>query len=315
MRCGSCATTGCSNRPAASAASAAGPFGLTLAAAAALLSLAFTCAALLHSRAAAAELRTADDTQPAAPRTPQVPAGVTAGVAVFDRQTGTFTEQLNASATFRSASPAPQETAASSRAMAAVSPTVSPAADYVHTTSGNPVECTSGNLCARSPAPARRHHHSADTGASRSRGRWERRGGRRRCRRGKPWNRTKEPWVVAACLAGPVRSALSDSRRGCAGGAGMRRLVRRGGCDRARYGRARRSGGDGAGHERPRHSVRTRGDGRRAGWATVRGRRRRAAARRPGGACGATARGVRDGRQRPLGTAPFAPPHSGAPGR
>ncbi|AZQ36178.1 hypothetical protein EJ357_24085 [Streptomyces cyaneochromogenes] len=34
----------------------------------------------------------------------QVPAGVTAGVAVFDRQTGTFTEQLNASARFRSAS-------------------------------------------------------------------------------------------------------------------------------------------------------------------------------------------------------------------
>ncbi|MEU7398366.1 MULTISPECIES: hypothetical protein [Streptomyces] len=45
--------------------------------------------------------------------------------------------------------PAPRETAAaSSRAVAAVSPTVSPAADYVHTTSGNPVECTSGNLCA-----------------------------------------------------------------------------------------------------------------------------------------------------------------------
>lgn len=34
----------------------------------------------------------------------QVPAGVTAGVAVFDRQTGTFTEQLNTSAPFRSAS-------------------------------------------------------------------------------------------------------------------------------------------------------------------------------------------------------------------
>ncbi|MES5820711.1 hypothetical protein [Streptomyces sp. RG80] len=34
----------------------------------------------------------------------QVPAGVTAGVAVFDRQTGAFTEQLNSSATFRSAS-------------------------------------------------------------------------------------------------------------------------------------------------------------------------------------------------------------------
>jgi hypothetical protein len=33
-----------------------------------------------------------------------VPPGVTAGVAVFDRQTGTFTEQLNADAQFRSAS-------------------------------------------------------------------------------------------------------------------------------------------------------------------------------------------------------------------
>jgi hypothetical protein len=76
----------------------------TLAAAAALLCLAFTCAALPHPGAAAAEPRTADDTQSTAPRTPQVPAGVTAGVAVFDRQTGTFTEQLNASATFRSAS-------------------------------------------------------------------------------------------------------------------------------------------------------------------------------------------------------------------
>ncbi|MFJ3669620.1 hypothetical protein ACIPSE_24505 [Streptomyces sp. NPDC090106] len=34
----------------------------------------------------------------------QVPAGVTAGVAVFDRQTGTFTEQLNTGTQFRSAS-------------------------------------------------------------------------------------------------------------------------------------------------------------------------------------------------------------------
>jgi hypothetical protein len=33
-----------------------------------------------------------------------VPAGVTAGVAVFDRQTGTFTEQLNSAGQFRSAS-------------------------------------------------------------------------------------------------------------------------------------------------------------------------------------------------------------------
>ncbi|MEU6912535.1 hypothetical protein [Streptomyces olindensis] len=34
----------------------------------------------------------------------QIPDGVTAGVAVFDRRTGTFTEQVNASAQFRSAS-------------------------------------------------------------------------------------------------------------------------------------------------------------------------------------------------------------------
>ncbi|MEU0107707.1 hypothetical protein ABZ313_20385 [Streptomyces sp. NPDC006251] len=34
----------------------------------------------------------------------QIPDGVTAGVAVFDRRTGTFTEQVNASARFRSAS-------------------------------------------------------------------------------------------------------------------------------------------------------------------------------------------------------------------
>jgi hypothetical protein len=34
----------------------------------------------------------------------EVPAGVTAGVAVFDRQTGTFTEQLNSAGQFRSAS-------------------------------------------------------------------------------------------------------------------------------------------------------------------------------------------------------------------
>ncbi len=41
-----------------------------------------------------------------APRAAQVdvPAGVTAGVAVFDRQTGTFTEQVNSAGQFRSAS-------------------------------------------------------------------------------------------------------------------------------------------------------------------------------------------------------------------
>ncbi|WP_019891779.1 hypothetical protein [Streptomyces purpureus] len=36
----------------------------------------------------------------------------------------------------------------SARGVAAASPTVSPWADYVHTTSGNPVECKEGNLCA-----------------------------------------------------------------------------------------------------------------------------------------------------------------------
>ncbi len=49
----------------------------------------------------------AADTASPAPRaaaTVTVPAGVTAGVAVFDRQTGTFTEQLNPAMKFRSAS-------------------------------------------------------------------------------------------------------------------------------------------------------------------------------------------------------------------
>ncbi|TWD17429.1 hypothetical protein FB570_11142 [Streptomyces sp. T12] len=49
--------------------------------------------------------------------------------------------------------PAPQETtAASSRTVAAAFP---PAADYVHTRSGNPVECTPGNLCAAPVAAGR----------------------------------------------------------------------------------------------------------------------------------------------------------------
>ncbi|MFH9740872.1 hypothetical protein ACH4MA_24725 [Streptomyces roseolus] len=42
---------------------------------------------------------------------------------------------------------APRGEGPSSRAVAAVSPTVSPWADYVHTTSGSPVTCASGNLC------------------------------------------------------------------------------------------------------------------------------------------------------------------------
>ncbi|MFF7160881.1 hypothetical protein ACFZBP_05710 [Streptomyces sp. NPDC008086] len=52
---------------------------------------------------AAADAPTARPPQ-AAPAAVQVPNGVTAGAAVFDRQTGTFTEQLNTSARFRSAS-------------------------------------------------------------------------------------------------------------------------------------------------------------------------------------------------------------------
>ncbi|MER7829862.1 hypothetical protein [Streptomyces sp. NPDC095602] len=64
-------------------------------------------AAVLSSASAAmATPGSAPDVTPPAARaaTAQVPAGVTAGVAVFDRQTGTFTEQVNAAAPFRSAS-------------------------------------------------------------------------------------------------------------------------------------------------------------------------------------------------------------------
>ncbi|TXS26383.1 hypothetical protein EAO70_03065 [Streptomyces sp. adm13(2018)] len=74
-----------------------------LAATAALLLLSVTGAALPHSVAAATEPSDGGSTA-VAPASPQVPAGVTAGVAVFDRQTGTFTEQLAPAATFRSAS-------------------------------------------------------------------------------------------------------------------------------------------------------------------------------------------------------------------
>ncbi|MFZ4301972.1 hypothetical protein ACOZE3_29185 [Streptomyces cinereoruber] len=73
-----------------------------LAAAAAFLSLSFTGAALPHSVAAATE--PTGDPASVTPASPRVPAGVTAGVAVFDRQTGTFTEQFDPAATFRSAS-------------------------------------------------------------------------------------------------------------------------------------------------------------------------------------------------------------------
>ncbi|MEV5493622.1 hypothetical protein AB0L47_37615 [Streptomyces bobili] len=70
----------------------------------------------LHLLAAAALLLIGGAAGPAAADTPagqpvqasaasvEVPAGVSAGLAVFDRQTGTFTEQLNSSTGFRSAS-------------------------------------------------------------------------------------------------------------------------------------------------------------------------------------------------------------------
>ncbi|MET7295314.1 hypothetical protein ABZS79_24780 [Streptomyces griseoloalbus] len=73
-----------------------------LAAIAAFFSL-IVAAAAATPPAAAAPARHADTSSVAAPSA-EVPAGVTAGVAVFDRQTGSFTEQVNASAQFRSAS-------------------------------------------------------------------------------------------------------------------------------------------------------------------------------------------------------------------
>lgn len=63
-------------------------------------------AALLCTTATAVSAASADESGSARPASVQaeVPAGVTAGVAVFDRQTGAFTEQLNTAAPFRSAS-------------------------------------------------------------------------------------------------------------------------------------------------------------------------------------------------------------------
>ncbi|WP_405639914.1 hypothetical protein [Streptomyces sp. NBC_00019] len=52
---------------------------------------------------AAADAPAGQPVRPAAASV-EVPSGVSAGVAVFDRQTGTFTEQLNSSTRFRSAS-------------------------------------------------------------------------------------------------------------------------------------------------------------------------------------------------------------------
>jgi hypothetical protein len=68
--------------------------------------LAAGAALLLIGGAAGSAAADAPAGQPARPATAsaEVPAGVSAGVAVFDRQTGTFTEQLNTSTRFRSAS-------------------------------------------------------------------------------------------------------------------------------------------------------------------------------------------------------------------
>ncbi|MGJ5893044.1 hypothetical protein DF268_04015 [Streptomyces sp. V2] len=66
--------------------------------------LAAGAALLLVGGAAGSAAAAGAGPAPAAVAAVQVPSGVTAGVAVFDRQTGTFTEQLDASARFRSAS-------------------------------------------------------------------------------------------------------------------------------------------------------------------------------------------------------------------
>lgn len=65
-----------------------------------------TVAAVLALAATALGLTGAPPATAAPPRAPQVevPAGVTAGVAVFDRTTGAFTERLNETLRFRSAS-------------------------------------------------------------------------------------------------------------------------------------------------------------------------------------------------------------------
>jgi hypothetical protein len=57
-----------------------------------------------RSASAPSSTSPAPSTPAASPAGPVIPAGVNAGVAVFDRQTGTFTEQLNVTTRFRSAS-------------------------------------------------------------------------------------------------------------------------------------------------------------------------------------------------------------------
>ncbi|MEV6397473.1 hypothetical protein AB0M39_22330 [Streptomyces sp. NPDC051907] len=70
------------------------------------LALATTVALLSVAATTAAAVPGAEPAAAAAPAAASavVPPGVTAGVAVFDRQTGAFTEQVNASTQFRSAS-------------------------------------------------------------------------------------------------------------------------------------------------------------------------------------------------------------------
>ncbi|MGW0585060.1 hypothetical protein ACWD25_56415 [Streptomyces sp. NPDC002920] len=68
-----------------------------------VLAVLLLCAAAGPAYAAGSPAGRARDAPAAAPAV-TVPAGVTAGVAVFDRQTGTFTEQLNPRMRFRSAS-------------------------------------------------------------------------------------------------------------------------------------------------------------------------------------------------------------------
>ncbi|MGI5479041.1 hypothetical protein [Streptomyces lavendofoliae] len=77
--------------------------GRRLAARAGLLTAAL---AAVLATVAAPTATAAPDTSPSPPAVAraEVPAGVTAGVAVFDRQTGTFTEQVNSAGQFRSAS-------------------------------------------------------------------------------------------------------------------------------------------------------------------------------------------------------------------
>ncbi|MFH9066862.1 hypothetical protein ACH4GM_37535 [Streptomyces coeruleorubidus] len=70
---------------------------------AAALATVVTVAALPGNAAALPRPGTAAQTAQAA-QSAQIPDGVTAGIAVFDRRTGTFTEQVDESARFRSAS-------------------------------------------------------------------------------------------------------------------------------------------------------------------------------------------------------------------